>query len=55
MKNTKQNSDWLIGVEAALRRAAINAKKLAELHGTPFVVNNDTNTLPKKLKNSKNG
>ena len=56
MKNTKQNSDWLIGVEAALRRAALKAKQEAERNGTPYVVYGDSNNgkfLDEKQTNAK--
>lgn len=40
----------LLGVDAALRRAAVNAKKLAEQQGVPFVTKDSIgrvgNTLP---------
>ena len=34
----------LKGVEAALRRAAVGAKKQAEQQGTPYVVYRDSNS-----------
>ena len=34
----------LKGVEAALRRAAVGAKKQAERQGTPYVVYRDSNS-----------
>lgn len=40
----------LLGVDAALRRAAVNAKKLAEQQGVPFITKDSIgrvgNTLP---------
>ncbi|GEM_PF-3456937 len=42
----------LKGADAALRRAAVNAKKLAEQQGTPYVVYKTTDTKLPTKKNS---
>ena len=52
MRDINQNSDWLIGVKAALRRAAINAKKEAECLGIPFIIAKDVDAR-KDIKKTK--
>jgi len=43
MQNQKMPTDPdLIAADAALRRAALTAKKLAEQQGVPYVVNKST-------------
>lgn len=49
----RPEDSWLNGVEAALRRAAINAKKLAEQHGTPFVVYKEADDKAEVKSNQK--
>lgn len=44
MEIIKTLSKELLGAEVALRRAAVNAKKLAEQQGTPYVI--DEKPLP---------
>lgn len=49
-RKTNQPTDSeLLGVDAALRRAAVNAKKLAEQQGTPFVTKSSVNTVGSSL------
>ena len=44
-QNTKAVANTeLTNIDKALRRAAVNAKKLAERDGTPYVVYRDSNT-----------
>ena len=43
-KASKAFQKELLGVEAALRRAAVSAKKQAEQQGTPYVVYRDSST-----------
>ena len=43
-KASKAFQKELLGVEAALRRAAVSANKQAEQQGTPYVVYRDSNS-----------
>jgi hypothetical protein len=44
-QNDRPADSWLVGVEAALRRAGLKAKQEAKRLGTPYVVVKDTATL----------
>lgn len=53
-RKTNQPTDAeLLGVDAALRRAAVNAKKLADQQGTPFVTKSAVNTAGGSLSTSR--
>ena len=53
MQKTNNLADnELQGADAALRRAAVNAKKLAEQQGTPYVVYKTTDAKLPMKKNS---
>ena len=52
-KVSKAFQKALLGVEAALRRAAVSAKKQAEQQGTPYVVYDAANDQTAKKQMSK--
>lgn len=47
-QNNRPADSWLNGVEAALRRAGLNAKLEAERLGTPYVVADNKDSLANK-------
>lgn len=48
----RPEDSWLIGVEAALRRAGLKAKQEAERLGTPYVVaDNKDSVVDKEVLN----
>lgn len=49
VKTNRPTNSELLGVDAALRRAAINAKKQADQQGTPFVTKSSTTTAGSSL------